>query len=271
MRWMLMLGCVLCWGSVSYAQAQASDANDVGLVSLADALSSVARPTSDDLVVRALDIAQKYPGFSGIAGHQVWLLVDRNPSVQRLWVMARMPSGEDDVVTAIPVSTGKPGRREHYKTALGVFHYDGHIMGYRALGTKNENGIRGIGVRGERVWDFGWQTTEDWRHPGDIADIRMAMHATDPTYLAPRLGHWDSEGCIRLPAKAESVFDRYGVLDADILEQVKQGDRGWGAMLSKRVDALGDWRGNSLVVVDSSNPQARLSDPDLAASREAGQ
>ena len=81
---------------------------------------------------------------------------------------------------ASPVSTGKPGRLQHFKTPVGVLLNDGSEIGYRAQGTFNQNHIRGLGVKGMRVWDFGWHTTDDWRTPGATMAVRVEMHATDP-------------------------------------------------------------------------------------------
>lgn len=124
---------------------------------------------------------------------QLVVLVDRNPAVQLLEVVVVDGRGRFDVIGATHVSTGKPGRREHFQTPVGVFINSTANMGYRALGTYNENHIRGIGLRGMRVWDFGWQSTDNWTSPGYKTDIRLEMHATDPATLEPRIGRPDSE------------------------------------------------------------------------------
>ena len=139
---------------------------------------------------------------------QTILVVDRSPKVQRLWVtVASSSSPYLEVLGSVHVSTGKPGRKEHFRTPVGVFVDNAGILGYRAQGTYNEFHIRGIGVKGMRVWDFGWQTTDDWRTPNAIMAVRMEMHATDPAVLEPRLGRWDSEGCIRIPTRFNSFLD----------------------------------------------------------------
>ena len=114
-------------------------------------------------------------------------VVDRAKSRQTISVYLR--DGDDwDLLYYGHVSTGKPGRREHFVTPTGVFVIDGSILDYRALGTYNENHIRGVGLKGMRVWDFGWQDTQDWRTPDHTVKIRMEMHATDPDNLEQRIG-----------------------------------------------------------------------------------
>ena len=204
---------------------------------------------------------------------QVVLVVDRSPRVQRLWLTVGAPGGALKPLGMVKVSTGKPGRLEHFRTPVGVFDNDGAILGYRALGTYNENHIRGVGVHGMRVWDFGWQTTDDWRWhdtAGTMA-IRMEMHATDPAVLEPRLGRWDSEGCIRIPSRFNSFLDHSGLIDVK-LQEMAQDDRGVAALLPRNVrpDPLA---GHILVVIDTSDPAAAPSDPVRAAemAHPAGQ
>ncbi len=182
---------------------------------------------------------------------QLFVVVDRNSKVQQLRILAGAPDGEWAVIGASKVSTGKPGRKEHFKSPLGVFHTTTAILGYRALGTYNEHHIRGIGLKGERVWDLGWQTTEDWRHPGHTAEIRFEMHATDPRYLEPRMGRPDSEGCVRIPTAVNHFLDDHGILDADYEEAADEGDRAFQSILSKHLVRT-PLAGDTLIVFDSS-------------------
>ena len=198
---------------------------------------------------------------------QVILVVDRSPKVQRLWTVAAYPDGDAWIVAGeVRVSTGKPGRKEHFRTPVGVFENGTAVLGYRAQGTYNENHILGNGTRGMRVWDFGWQTTDDWRTPGALMGIRLEMHATDPTVLEPRLGRADSEGCIRIPTKFDSFLDRHGLIDAE-LRDAAQTDRRFAALLPK--DATpSPLAGQLVVVVDTSDPGALPSDPARALLME---
>src|SRR4051794_28796337 len=115
---------------------------------------------------RLLDLAtallQQVPD-PGLDKPQALLIVDRNPAVQEMLVVGAFPGKPWEVIGATHVSTGKPGRKEHFLTPVGVFRNTTGILGYRAEGTRNENGIRGLGTKGMRVWDFGWQQTDDWR------------------------------------------------------------------------------------------------------------
>ncbi len=191
---------------------------------------------------------------------QVIVVVDRSPKVQRLWVTVATPGAAAlESLGSVHVSTGKPGRKEHFRTPVGVFTNDASILGYRAQGTYNENHIRGIGLRGMRVWDFGWQTTDDWRTPRALMAVRMEMHATDPSVLEPRLGRWDSEGCIRIPTRFNSFLDRTGLIDAKDWEAARE-DRRFAALLPKHV-VPSRLAGQTVVVVDTSEPGAAPSDP----------
>ena len=198
---------------------------------------------------------------------QVILVVDRSPAVQRLWTVAAFADDTPWLVAGqVRVSTGKPGRKEHFRTPVGVFENSPAVLGYRAQGTYNENHILGNGTRGMRVWDFGWQTTDDWRTPGAVMSIRLEMHATDPTALEPRLGRVDSEGCIRIPSKFNSYLDQHGLIDAE-LRDAAQTDRRFAALLPK--DATpSPIAGHLVVVVDTSDPGALPSDPVRAAAME---
>lgn len=190
---------------------------------------------------------------------QVVLVVDRSPKVQRLWVTVATPgSNVLEPLGSVRVSTGKPGRKEHFRTPVGVFFNDAAILGYRAQGTYNENHIRGIGIRGMRVWDFGWQTTDDWRTPRALMAVRMEMHATDPSVLEPRLGRWDSEGCIRIPTRFNSFLDQNGLIDAKEREAAVQ-DRRFAALLLKHA-VPSPLAGQTVVVVDTAEPDAAPTD-----------
>ncbi len=198
---------------------------------------------------------------------QVLLIVDRAVDVQRLWVMMAMPGNVPwSLIGAVKVSTGKPGRYEHYKTPVGVMHNDGSILGYRALGTKNKYGIRGIGAKGDRVWDFGWNTTQDWKVKNGVAIVRLEMHATDPTYLEPLLGKPVSEACIHIPALFNKFADHEGLLDREV-SKMAQTDKA-DAWLLGPDHTQTDFGGDKVVVIDSSEPDAILTDPGLAQQME---
>lgn len=184
---------------------------------------------------------------------QVLVVVDRNPKVQRLCLILALPGSADwQVIGSTRVSTGTTGRQYYYITPTGVFPNSADRLGYRALGTKNENGIMGNGTTGMRVWDFGWQWAEKgWLPSRDKVQIRLEMHATDPVYLEQRLGHTASEGCIRIPSSLNVFIDRHGLLDAEY-EQKAAVDRRFAALLRKdRV--VSPIAGLAVVVVDTAH------------------
>nr|WP_246103911.1 L,D-transpeptidase [Swaminathania salitolerans] len=185
---------------------------------------------------------------------QLLMVVDRNPRVQRLsFVLALPGTASWEALGGTPVSTGRAGRKYYYITPVGVFPNTTDRLGYRALGTKNRNGIRGIGAKGMRVWDMGWHNAvKGWRADHETGDIRLEIHATDPDFLEQRLGHPASEGCIRIPASLNVFMDRNGLLDVQY-EQAASYDGRFRALLPKDRTPT-PIAGDLLVVVDSAEP-----------------
>lgn len=188
-----------------------------------------------------------------ISRAQLVVVVDRNPAVQELRIILARPDKEWQVIGGSKVSTGQAGRRGYFITPVGVFLHTDGILDFRALGTFNENHIRGLGLKGMRVWDFGWQTAErGWRADRDEADIRLQMHATDPDYLEQRLGRPASEGCVRVPATMNRFLDYHGVLDADYERDAPNDPRLASVLLPDRVPT--PLAGDAMIVVDSAQP-----------------
>lgn len=184
---------------------------------------------------------------------QILVVVDRNPKVQELCFVLAFPQGKGEwkALGGGKVSTGNTGRKLYYITPTGVFFNSIQHIGYRALGTKNKNGIRGNGVKGMRVWDFGWQWAEKgWLPNREKGQIRLEMHATDPDYLEQRLGHPASEGCVRVAAKMNQFIDHYGIIDA-VYNQAARKDKRFSSILLKNRQST-PLAGDKLVVVDSS-------------------
>ena len=204
---------------------------------------------------------------------QLLVVVDRNWRVQQLMVILAEPAGAWQVIGGSRVSTGQVGRFDHYITPSGVFRITDGILGYRAEGTLNENGIRGLGAKGMRVWDFGWQVAlKGWIEPPgkpDRTPIRLMLHATDPDKLEQRIGRPASEGCVRVPTTMNRFLDKHGVLDADY-ERAAATDIRFRALLlpDREPSALA---GNTLVVVDSGASHAvalREPRPTTSASNQ---
>ena len=189
---------------------------------------------------------------------QVLMVVDRNPHVQRVCFVLALP--DDDAWMALGgtrVSTGQAGRKYYYLTPTGVFINSPDRLGYRAEGTRNEHGIRGLGARGMRVWDMGWQwAVKGWRADREQGQIRLEIHATDPDFLEARLGHPASEGCVRIPAALNQFMDRHGVLDVQY-EQAASYDGRFRALLP-RDRTPSPIAGDALVVVDSAQSEGMI-------------
>ena len=186
---------------------------------------------------------------------QLVVVVDRNPLVQALMIVVANPGAPWEIVGGTRVSTGQPGRKLYYVTPTGVFLHTADILDFRAEGTFNENHIRGYGLKGMRIWDFGWQwATKGWRPDGERGQIRLQMHATDPQYLEQRIGRPASEGCVRVPAALNRFLDRHGVLDVDYEQQAAQDIRYRSVLLPDRRPSK--LAGHTLIVIDSSNRAA---------------
>ena len=194
-----------------------------------------------------LDSALAAAGLSDLRSQAV-LLVDRSVHVQAAFLMVRRGEGGWTWLGASPVSTGRIGSFDHFETPLGVFAHSLDNPDFRAEGTFNSNHIRGYGLRGMRVYDFGWtQALRGWGGGGQ-GTMRLQMHATDPATLEPRLGRAESKGCIRIPATLNVFLDRYGVLDADYEQAVAAGRSLW--VLRPDRQPL-PWPGRYLIIVDS--------------------
>lgn len=199
---------------------------------------------------------------------QFFVLVDRSPRVQAALVFWQSGAGTFHWIGAAPCSTGKPGRYEYFETPVGVFDHTVANPDFRAEGTRNEQGVRGYGERGMRVFDFGWVAApRGWgdRHPGQL---RLQMHATDPDLLEHRLGTACSKGCIRIPAALNTFLDRHGILDADYEAAHTAGRSPW--VLNEAWQPT-PWSGRYLVVIDSGRRErpdwARLPRPRPAKRR----
>ena len=196
-----------------------------------------------------LDSAMSAAGHADLPPQYV-VLVDRSPMIQAAFIYWRSPARQWHLIGASPVSTGRPGTFDHFLTPLGVFEHTTANMDFRAAGTKNELGVRGYGVRGMRVYDFGWVMTDrGWGAPGKSA-MRLQMHATDPDLLEPRLGLRHSKGCIRIPASLNVFIDHYGLLDFDYERAANEGQHLWVLSPNRLASP---WAGRYLIVIDSMN------------------
>jgi hypothetical protein len=183
---------------------------------------------------------------------QYTALVDRSPNVQAIFIYWLPPATLPELIGASPVSTGRGGDFDHFQTPLGVFEHSPGNPDFRAEGTFNQNGIRGYGLAGMRVFDFGWQQSERLWGRGGISTMRLQMHATDPDHLEARLGSVQSKGCIRIPATLNRLLDHYGVLDAAYLQASAEGAPLWVLPASQTPVAHS---GRFLVIVDTQRKE----------------
>jgi hypothetical protein len=181
---------------------------------------------------------------------QVLVVVDRNPGVQQLRLVLARPDAAWQDLGGSHVSTGETGRRDYYVTPTGVFLHTDLILDWRAEGTFNAQHIRGLGLKGMRVWDFGWQEAAKGWGTEEEGEIRLLLHATDPASLQRRLGHPASKGCVRIPDAMNRFLDRHGILDADYERAARDDPRFAALLLPDRVPT--PLAGNMLVVVDSA-------------------
>lgn len=199
---------------------------------------------------------------AGLAAPQFVLVVDRAAEVQAALLYLAAPGAAADWawIGAVPVATGRPGGFEHFLTPLGAFRHDPANPDFRAEGTRNEFGVRGYGVQGLRVFDFGWVAGERTWGGGGPGTLRLQVHATDPDLLEPRLGQRGSKGCVRIPAALNRFLDHNGVLDADYDAAQARGQRFW---LFAQPPLPNPWAGRWLVVLDSASARR----PDWAVPR----
>jgi hypothetical protein len=202
-------------------------------------------PEEQTAYIGWLEAALARAGLSDLAPQYV-LIVDRSPAVQAALLYWKGAAGWH-FIGASPVSTGRPGGFEHFLTPVGVFEHSLANPDFRAEGTFNDLGIRGYGLKGMRVFDFGWVTAERGWGPGGKSPMRLQMHATDPV-LEKFLGQAHSKGCIRIPATLDRFLDHYGILDANYERAASLGAPS-GVLLRNREPAPGP--GRYLVVVDS--------------------
>jgi hypothetical protein len=200
-------------------------------------------PETEQLAYADL-LAQKLADFD-VNRPQYVVLVDRNPFTQAVMIFWLSPDGTFQFIGASPASTGKPGQYDHFITPTGVFEHTVENTDFRAEGTLNEFGIRGYGIRGMRVYDFGWQKARKGWADGGEGTMRLQMHATDPAFLAWKLGTAQSKGCIRIPATLNTFIDQYGILDGDY---EAAGSSFWVLSKTRRSTP---WSGKYLVIVDS--------------------
>lgn len=207
---------------------------------------------------RADALARLQAANADLSASQFFVYADRNPATQLL-LLAYYDAQAKRVafVGADFISSGKLRPREDsFITPVGVFEHLPENWGYRAEGSKNSKGWRGLGARGSRVWDFGYQQApRQFRQGVYDSQMRLLMHATDPDQGEPRLGGPDSKGCVRVSAAANAFLDNRSILDRHY-EQIAATDKERDMWLLRRDRSPVSHPGSYLVVGDSTQGNA---------------
>ncbi|TAJ76825.1 MAG: murein L,D-transpeptidase [Gallionellaceae bacterium] len=247
--------------AASTLSARAEDGTSLALVFQREVDMRLELPQeAQEHYAQILDAELKRAG-TPIATSQYVLMVDRNPNVQAIfvyWLDAQASSDRWHFIGASPASTGKPGQFDHFLTPLGVFAHLLSNLDYRAEGTLNNLGIRGLGRKDMRVFDFGWVQGERGWGKGGKSQMRLLLHATDPDHLEQRLGAAMSKGCIRIPSTLNTFIDRYGLLDAVYEQALAKRKKLW-MLRNDRIPT--PWTGSYLVIVDSGNTERPVWSP----------
>ena len=196
----------------------------------------------------AQDAAIKsYPEVQALVAPEFLVVVNRHAKVQSMSVV--LTDGKIiHYIGSAKVSTGDLNRKKYFATPIGLFENKREYGNYRAQGTKNENGIRGFGKKGMRVFDFGWQdSVASWGARGP-ASIRLLIHATDPDVLEARLGATASQGCVRIQTGVNVFLDEYGVLDKNYLPSATDAP-GWVLSKKKKFDK---YEGRYMIVMEQA-------------------
>lgn len=193
-------------------------------------------------------------GGADLSVSQFFVYADRNPALQIVFLAFYDAEAKKVLLLGADfISTGKlRSGKDSFITPLGAFENLPENWGYRAQGTKNDKGWRGLGTKGSRVWDFGYQQApRKFRQGVYDSQMRLLMHATDPDQGEPRLGGTDSKGCVRVSAAANNFLDRHSILDR-WYEQMAASASGRDMWLLRGDRTPVAYPGSYLVVGDSS-------------------
>lgn len=183
---------------------------------------------------------------------QYFVYADRNPKTQ--FVLVGFYDADDrriDFLGADLMSSGNLEKGgDYYVTPMGVFENLVDNFGYRALGTPNQEGWRGLGAKDSRVWDFGDQKSlKKYKGGNTVSQMRLLMHSTDPDKGEPRLGRTDSKGCVRISHTLNHFLDTYAILDLNYEQWAKTRPETW---LLKKDRRPVSYPGKFLIIGDST-------------------
>jgi hypothetical protein len=188
---------------------------------------------------------------------QYFIYVDRNPAMQAIFVcFYDAAAGRVELLGHDLISSGDIARgADYFQTPTGVFEHVLENFDYRALGTPNAEGWRGLGEKDSRVWDFGYQSgLKIYKNGTTRSQLRLLLHATDPVAGEERLGRIDSKGCIRISKGLNHFLDIHAILDWHYEQWAKTKPANW--LLRKERQPVSQ-PGRYLVVGDSSQTAAQ--------------
>ena len=185
---------------------------------------------------------------------QYFAYADRNPQAQFV-IVGLYDSSRDHIefLGADLISSGNIGKGgDYFVTPTGVFENAVENFSYRAMGTPNQDGWRGLGSKDSRVWDFGDQKSIKKYKTGEtVSQMRLLMHSTDPDKGEPRLGRIDSKGCVRISQGLNRFLDTYAILDRNYEEWAKTRPDSWLLKKDRKPVA---YPGRFLIIGDSAPP-----------------
>ena len=121
---------------------------------------------SDEQTAKLKSEVLQYAPIQQLTSPEFVVVVNRHPKGQSMSVVLA-DSQSVEVIGTSKVSTGMTQRKHYYLTPVGIFENKRENGTYRAEGTKNENGVRGLGKKGMRVFDFGWQASHAGRRTAE--------------------------------------------------------------------------------------------------------
>lgn len=183
---------------------------------------------------------------------QYFVYVDRNPNAQFITVgfydaeRKQIEFLGTDLISSGNIEKGG----DYFETPTGIFENLVDNFSYRALGTPNQDGWRGLGAKDSRVWDFGDQKGfKKYKNGNTVSQMRLLMHSTDPDKGEPRLGRIDSKGCVRISHGLNGFLDTYAILDRNYEQWVKTKPDSW--LLRKDRKPV-SYPGKYLIIGDSA-------------------
>jgi hypothetical protein len=190
------------------------------------------------------------------AESQFFVWADRNPRAQIIVVCFYDAAAKRfEVIGADLISSGNIEKGgDYFETPKGVFENLVENFSYRAQGTPNQEGWRGLGAKDSRVWDFGDQRgLKRYKEGNTMSQMRLLMHSTDPDRGEQRLGRTDSKGCIRISQGLNRFLDTHAILDLHYEQWAKTKPDSW---LFKKERKPVEHPGRFLIIGDSSGQNA---------------